>query len=59
MEKKKRLKVLGVSLMVGVIWSVYLLYSKRGGYIAGSDWFAIGVVCLLSIGLFFYFKKKW
>lgn len=61
MEKniKKNIKILVASSVVGVFWSVYLLYSERGGYLAGGDLISLAVTSLFVLGLNYYFIKKW
>jgi uncharacterized phage infection (PIP) family protein YhgE len=59
MEIKNKLKVVIISSVIGVFYSIYLLYNKRGGYMATNDWLSILVVIAFLIGLIIYFKKKW
>lgn len=61
MEKniKKNIQILIASSVIGIFWSVYLLYSERGGYLAVGDWIALTITSVFVVGLNFYFISKW
>ena len=59
MDNKKKIKILIFGSILGILWSIYLLYNRRGGYLITNDWISIGVTSLFMVGLIFYFKNKW
>lgn len=59
METKKRLKLIIVFSVIGILVTIYRFYNLRNGDVKMTDWVSIGVTCVFLIGLYFYFKKKW
>lgn len=59
MDNKKKLRILIFGSILGIFWSIYLLYNRRGGNLITNDWISVGVTSLFMIGLIFYFKNKW
>lgn len=59
MKKKNNLKIVIIGSITGIIFSGYLLYTRRGGYISGSDWIVLSIVSLFVMSLIYYFKSKW
>jgi hypothetical protein len=59
METKKRLKMIIVFSVIGILVTVYRFYDLRSGHIKIIDWISIGFTCAFLTGLYFYFKKKW
>ncbi len=59
MKTKNKIKILIIASIFGILWSIYLLYNKRGGYLNANDWIAVGVTSLFVIGLVYYLSNKW
>lgn len=59
MDNKKKLRILIFGSILGIFWSIYLLYNRRGGNLIANDWISVGVTSLFMIGLIFYYKNKW
>lgn len=59
MDNKIKLRILIFGSILGIFWSIYLLYNRRGGNLIANDWISVGVTSLFMIGLIFYFKNKW
>lgn len=59
MKTKNNLKILILSCIMGIIFTAYLLFKRRGGYFAVSDWIALCVILVIVAGLIYYFKGKW
>ncbi|TCN49910.1 hypothetical protein D0809_24125 [Flavobacterium circumlabens] len=59
MNTKNKIKILTIASILGLLWSIYILYTKRGGYLNSNDCIAIIITSLFVIGLVFYFINKW
>ncbi len=57
MEGNKKFRVLIIAGILGVLYTIFLLY-KRRGYLINTDWFSILFVGIFASGLIYYFKKK-
>lgn len=59
METKKRLKLIIVFSVIGILVTIYRFYNFRNGDIKMIDWISIGATGVFLAGLYFYFRKKW
>jgi hypothetical protein len=58
MKQNKRFRVLIIAGVFGVLFTTFILYKRRGGYLINYDMFSILFVFLFVIGLICYHKKK-
>jgi hypothetical protein len=58
MKKNKRFRILIIAGVFGVLYTVLILYRRRGGYLINYDIFSILFVILFLIGLIYYYKMK-
>jgi len=56
MEASKRRKFLLIGSISGFFWTVYLLYNNSGGHFTKNDIYAILIVFIFIISMFFYFR---
>jgi hypothetical protein len=59
METRKRLKLIIVFSVIGILVTIYRFYDLRSGDTKMIDWISIGATLVFITGLYFYFKKKW
>lgn len=58
MKTKNKIIILIIASVIGIFYSIYLLYSKKG-YLTTNDYIALSVTSIFVIGLEYYFIKKW
>ncbi len=58
MKIKNKILILVIGSVIGIFYSLYLLYSKKG-YLNTSDYIAFSITSLFVIGLDYYFINKW
>lgn len=58
MKTRNKILILVIASVIGIFYSINLLYSKKG-YLNTSDYIALSVTSIFVIGLDFYFINKW
>lgn len=58
MNKKDRFKVIVGASILGICFSTYLLFQRRGGYLVNSDYFTLVFLAILLAIFLIYLKKK-
>jgi hypothetical protein len=58
MKENKRYRILIIAGISGILYTIFLLYKRRGGYLINIDLFSILIVVLFVFGLVYYFRKK-
>lgn len=58
MKTKNKILILVIASVIGIFYSIHLLYSKKG-YLNTSDYIALSVTSIFVIGLDYYFINKW
>lgn len=53
MNDKRRFVILGISVVVGTLFSVFIFMMKRGGNLNSQDWLTLGSIFVISIILLF------
>ena len=54
---KNRFYILIYASVLGIIWTLYLLYCKKG-YLSKTDYIIIGIIIIFITALLCYFKRK-
>ena len=57
-RQNNRFKLLIIAGFLGVIYSAFLLYKRRGGYFISNDFISLVIVFFLVAILLFYLKKR-
>ena len=55
---KDRFKVIVGASFFGICFATYLLYNRRGGYLATNDYLSLVVVTVFVVFFLVYLKKK-
>ncbi|MCP1995119.1 hypothetical protein L1275_000880 [Flavobacterium sp. HSC-61S13] len=55
---KDRFKVIVGASFSGICFATYLLYSRRGGYLATNDYLSLVVLVVFVMCFLVYLKKK-
>lgn len=58
MKAKNKIMILIIGSIVGVFYSIYLLYSKKG-YLSTSDYIALSISSIFVVVLDYYYINKW
>jgi len=58
MKTKNKILILVISFVIGILYAIHLLYSKKG-FLSTSDYIALSFTSIFVIGLDYYFINKW